>query len=106
MYGVIHADGSGEINLPVEGFSDLYDELLVTDGEHPDVSVEHEDTGWCISAYRNGRIIMSSAQGEGRHMNNVPKERVVQLWKRLIEGDIDSLLKEPWKPGYAEQEGA
>ncbi len=100
MYGVIHTDGSGETNPPMESLSDLYDELLAADDEHPDVSVEHEDTGWCISAYRNGRIIMSSAQGEGRHMSTVPKERVIELWKRLIEGDIDGLLQEPWKPGY------
>jgi len=99
MYGLIHADGSGEVNPPVENLSALYDELLSTDDEHPDVSVEHEETGWCISAYRNGRVTLSSSRGETRHMIGVSKEQVLELWKRLIEGNIDSLLKEAWKPG-------
>jgi hypothetical protein len=30
----------------------------------------------------------------------VPKERVLEMWKRLIDGDIEGFLSEPWKPGY------
>jgi hypothetical protein len=35
-------------------------------------------------------------------MISASKERVLQLWKQLIEGDIDGLLKEPWRPGYGD----
>ncbi len=30
----------------------------------------------------------------------ISKERTLKLWNQLIEGDIDGLLREPWKPGY------
>jgi hypothetical protein len=40
-----------------------------------------------------------SAGGE-RHMKPVPKERVLELWLRLIEGDVEGLLAEPWHSGY------
>jgi len=33
-------------------------------------------------------------------MTNVPKARVLELWMRLIEGDIETLVGEPWLPGY------
>lgn len=88
MYSMIHADGSGEVDTPLESLSELYDELLLTDDEHPDVSVEHEGTGWCISAYRNGRVILISRQGDARHMKGISKKRVIQLSMALIEGDI------------------
>jgi hypothetical protein len=37
------------------------------------------------------------------HMIPVPKERVLELWRRLIGGDIDGLLSEPWRPGYTDK---
>jgi len=46
MFGVIHSDGSGDDNPPLESLSDLYDELLSADPEHGDVTVVHDDTGW------------------------------------------------------------
>jgi len=105
MFNVMHTDGSGEANPPLESFSDLYDELLSADREHGDVSVVHEDSGWCISAHRDGRAVFENLRDRvsPRHMIPVPKERVLQLWRRLIEGDIDGILAEPWKPGYVEQ---
>jgi hypothetical protein len=105
MFGVLHMDASGEDSPPVESLSDLYDELFtsgITDG---DVSVINDDTGWCMSAYRDGTVVFGhlGGQGDDRHMTPVPKERVLELWKRLIDGDIDGLLSEPWKPGYVER---
>lgn len=104
MYGVIHSDGSGETNPPLESFSLLYDELLSADREHGDVSVIHDDTGWSMSAHRDGRLVFEHLENGGeRHMMPVSKVRVLELWERLIDGDIDGLLTEPWKPGYVER---
>lgn len=103
MFGVIHMDGSGEDNPPIESLSNLYDELFSSGIVDGDVSVIHDDSGWGISAYRDGRLVFGNLQDRGAsdcHMIPVPKERVLELWRRLIEGDIDGLLKEPWKPGY------
>lgn len=102
MYGVIHMDGSGENNPPVESLSSLYDELFSSGIVDGDVSVINDNSGWGISAHRDGRVVFEHLGGQGtpRHMIPVSKERVLELWKRLIRGDTDGLLSEPWKPGY------
>lgn len=106
MFSIIHTDGSGESNVPVEKLSELYDELLSADREHGDVAVVHDDSGWTISAHRDHRVVFEHLRRGGeRHMIPVSKERVLELWKLLIKGDIDELLKEPWKPGYIERAG-
>ena len=99
-FSVLHADGSGD-DVGLEGLSDLYDELLTADEEHGDVSVIDDATGWCLSAHRGGQLIFGHLRDGGeRHMFPVAKERVLELWRRLGEGDVEGLLKEPWKPGY------
>lgn len=106
MYGIIHMDGSGEDNPPTQCLSDLYDELFLSGIVDGDVSVIDDNSGWGMSAHRDGRLIFEHLGTRGdtaRHMIPVSKERVLELWKRLIEGDIDGLLKEPWKRGYIEK---
>ncbi|WP_437950331.1 hypothetical protein WME98_05565 [Sorangium sp. So ce296] len=104
MFSIIHTDGSGDENPPLESLSDLYDELASADREHGDVAVIHDDSGWSMSAHRDGRLIFEHlGRGGERHMIAVPKARVLELWKRLIEGDIEGLLAETWKPGYIER---
>jgi len=103
MFGILHTDGSGDNDPPVECLSDLYDELLTADPEHGDVAVIHDESSWCLSAHRDGRVVFSRLSDPGqdvRHMIPVSKDRVIELWKRLIGGDINGLLAEPWKPGY------
>lgn len=103
MFSIIHTDGSGEDNPSLESLSDLYDELLSADREHGDVTVVHEDTGWSMSAHRDGRLVFEHlGKGGERHMMPVSKERVLKLWGKLIEGDIDGILSEPWVLGYTE----
>jgi hypothetical protein len=100
MFGINHLDGSGEDNPPIESLSALYDELRLA-GEHGNVDVINDDLGWCMSAHQDGRLVFEHlAEGGERHMIPVPKERVLDLWKRLIDGNIDSILSEPWQPGY------
>ena len=106
MFGIIHSDGSGEDNPPVESLSGLFDELLTADREHGDVTVVNDDSGWCMSAHRDGRLVFEKLGSGGtaaKHMMPVSKERVLELWGRLIKGEIDILLGEPWKPGYLEE---
>jgi len=108
MFGVIHMDGTGDDNPPVESLSSLYDELFTSGIDDGNVAVINDDSGWCMSAYRDGRIVFGNLkdpqiQNSDCHMIPVPKERVLELWKRLIDGDIDPILQEPWKPGYDER---
>jgi hypothetical protein len=103
MFSVIHMDASGDDDPPVESLSPLFEELHLSGIVDGNVAVIHEDSGWCMSAHRDGRLVFENLGERGtnaRHMIPVPKERVLELWKRLIEGKIDSLLNEPWNPGY------
>ncbi len=99
MFGVIHMDASGDDDPPVESLSDLYDELYHSGIIDGNVAVIHDESGWCMSAYRDGGVLFGrlGTVDEDLRMNSVSKERVLHLWKRLIDGDIDGLLKEPWE---------
>lgn len=104
MFTIRHTFDSWEEDPPIETLSDLYDELASAEQEHGDVSVTHEDSGWCMSAHRGGLLVfcnLGDESLEGRHMVRVPKAQVIEHWKRLISGDIDGLLSEPWRPGYS-----
>ena len=102
MFGVTHMDASGEDDPPLDSLPALFDELALSGIVDGNVAVIHDDTGWCMSAHRDGRLVFEHLGGKGdpRHMIPVPKKRVIELWKRLIDGDIDGLLAEPWRPGY------
>lgn len=102
MHGVLHMDASGEDDLPVEKFPQLYDELFdsgILDGS---VSVINDDNGWCISAHRDGRVVFEHLEegSKPRHMIPVEKEKVIQLWAALIAWDVSILESEPWRDGY------
>ena len=101
MFSIFHLHGTWDENPSLDALSDLYDELQYVDTEYVDVTVVHDDTGWSMSAYQSGRLIFDHlAEGGARHMIPVSKERVLELWRLLAAGDIDTLLKEPWLPGY------
>lgn len=101
MFSVIHMDASGNDDPPLEGLSDLYDELASSGVVDGNVAVIHQDSGWCVSAHRDGRLVFEHLQSGGeRHMLPVGKARTIALWCRLIAGDTDGVLTEPWQTGY------
>ena len=101
MFSVIHWDGSSDANPPVASLPALLDELCIADREHGDVAVVHEDTGWSLSAHRDGRVVFENlSTGGERHMKPVQRDRVLELWRRLIDGDVEGVLGEPWHSGY------
>jgi len=98
---VTHMDATTTRNPPVESLAGLYDELHSSGIFDGDLSVTHQESGWCLSAHRDARLVFEHlGEGGERHMMPVSKERVLELWRQLIQGDIDGLLKEPWLPGY------
>src|SRR4051794_26464659 len=75
-------------------------ELYADDTEHPDVSLTHESE-WSLGAFSNGLLIWENLEsGEPRHMNGVPRQRVLELWLKLAQCRIDEIGEEPWLPGY------
>lgn len=101
MFSVIHMDASGDDDPAVESLTDLYDELESSGIVDGNVAVINQDSGWCLSAHRDGRLVFEHLGDGGEcHMLPVSKARVLELWQRLVAGEIDRLLTEPWIPGY------
>ncbi len=102
-FSITHRLGDGEWDPPLGALEALYDELREhpEDEEHGDVSVGHLESEESLSAYRSGLLVRESmATNETRHMANVPKSKVLDLWRALAQGDIATLDREPWKPGH------
>jgi hypothetical protein len=101
-YHITHRWGDMEDAPPFDSFAALYDELEHEDEEHVSVSLTHESE-WNLGAYRGGHLIwenLETVENEARHMENVPKEKVLELWQKLAQGQIDEINQEPWLPGY------
>ena len=94
--------GDGEDDPPFAALGELYDELFAyDDDEHGDVSVTHLELEVCLVAYRSGLLVREDfAADRSMHMESVPREKVLELWKACAEGDVHRLDSEPWKPGY------
>lgn len=70
------------------------------DDEHPDVSLTHE-SGWCLSAFPSGLLVWEHLdENAPRHMHDVPRETVRRLWLALAVGDLATIEREHWAPGY------
>src|SRR5262249_36014174 len=97
--------GGSEPNPTVERLREILGQLDADDVEHPEVSLTHESE-WCLGAYSGGLLIWENAEAddEPRHMNGVPRERVLELWVKLSFGKVDEIEREPWLPGYEDQE--
>ena len=95
-------DDTGDDDPSKEALSELYDELETSDQEHGDASVTDEDSGWCISAHRDGRVVLVNLleDGGGRFMHPVEKNEVLELWRMLADGEIEKLLSQEWRDGY------
>jgi hypothetical protein len=92
--------GSAEREPTRDRMYEVLQELDVVDEEHPDTSLTHESE-WCLSAFPSGLLVWENLEeGEPRHMTNVSRERVLQLWTMLSEGRVSEIESEPWMPGY------
>jgi hypothetical protein len=91
-----------ETNPSVGRLRELLQSLDIDDEEHPDVALKHE-TEWCLSAFPSGLLIWENVEAEEsnpRHMPCVPREKVLDLWVKLAQGDVAAVEAEPWLRGY------
>ncbi len=101
-YHVNRRWGAADDDPSVEQMREALAELDVEDIEHPDVALIHE-SGWCLGAYPSGLLIwenLADDAGQPRHMREVARERVLELWQRLSRGELSAIESEPWKAGY------
>ena len=99
-YVVTSRWGVDDQDAPLGRMRAVLDELGAPDREHGSASLKHESE-WCLSAYEGGKLVWQNVEeGNARHMNAVPLEKVVRLWLSLAEGDIIAVDAEPWLDGY------
>ena len=100
-FSIVHRDGGFEDEASVNMFSSLYDERFIEDDEHISVSVGHESE-WYLSLYPDGTLIWENVADridQPRHMKNMPKEKVIDLWTKLANGEIEAFNRESWLIG-------
>lgn len=86
---------------PVERLKSLLDELENEDEEpFVDALVTHE-SGWELAANHAGRLLWRKGD-DVRHMLDVPREKVLDLWAKLAAGEINAVEAEPWIDGIGE----
>jgi hypothetical protein len=92
-----HPDASAQV---IEAALAELDEPV--DPEHPDVSLTHESE-WSLGAFPSGLVIWENVAdpiARPRHMRDVPRDKLRQLWAALAAGDVERVDREPWQPGY------
>ncbi|MCP4601045.1 MAG: hypothetical protein GY847_11055 [Proteobacteria bacterium] len=101
VFDVVDRWGTEESNVSVERMRELLASLDIEDEEHPDVSLTHESE-WCLSAFPGGLLVWENVETgtDPKHMRNVLREKVLELWTKLAQGDIDAVSSEPWLDGY------
>jgi hypothetical protein len=107
-YGVRHIHGSSDDTPELDRLGDLYDELQEADEEYFDVSVTHEESGYVITAYESGYVLLDNMAAidkpvEYMHIDGVTREQVIDMWRTLATGNIKSILALPWRPGRPER---
>lgn len=89
-----------ESNPPLDRLPLLLDELDQDDPEHPDVAVSHE-SGWTLSAFPNGLVVWENVEDDDpRHLQAVPRDRLLMLFRAIAEGNVEVIEKEAWVHGY------
>lgn len=71
------------------------------DKDHPDVSLIHDPSGWSISVFPSGIVVMDNLDAKDRppaYLKDLKRDEILQLWIELSEGRIDALRARPWHP--------
>jgi len=71
------------------------------DAEHPDVSLTHESE-WCLSIFPGGLVVWENVEldVEPRHLEGLTRSKVEALWTLLSMGDVSTIERDAWRPGY------
>lgn len=92
--------GGDEREASLERMREVLNELDAEDPEHPCVSLTHESE-WSLGAFQGGALVWENLEdGEPRHMADVSRERVLELWQALASGRLKMIEAESWLPGY------
>lgn len=104
-YYIVDRMGGGsreDENPSVARMVEHLDSLDPNDDEHPCVSLVHRESGWGIEVFASGLLILenTSIRDSERHLRAAGRDKVLALWQALALGDIQTVMAEPWAPGY------
>lgn len=98
---VTHPFGDSNDIFDLSELEKLYEEKDLGDGEH--FGVDLANNGWVLGLYPSNILVWENLEDEKskpKHLNNVTKEKVLELWKKLFLGKIEEIEKEPWEDEY------
>jgi len=71
------------------------------DEEHGSVRLVHRESRWGLEYFGDRLILENTTIADShRHLVGVSPGNAFTLWQTLSRGDIDEVMREPWKPGY------
>lgn len=95
-YVVTTRDGVSWTNPDTARFIDALSQLDDPLGDQPAVSLTHH-SGWSLTAFPTGRLILLQADQPPRHLRGAARELVAGLWASLAVGDLDTIEAQPWR---------
>jgi hypothetical protein len=100
---VYHRSGASESDPPLTSLPALLDEIETpAEGRlQRSISLVHESE-WALEVRRDGHVTFENVERvkAARHMTNVPRTKILEMLESLARGDLASLERESWKPGY------
>lgn len=103
LYHTTDAEGISLLNPDSEAMRAVLDQLdapETEEAEHPDVSLVHDASAWSLSAFPNGTVLFENLNDDDeapRYLSQVSRHDALQMWLKLARGEIENLLKLPWK---------
>lgn len=100
IYHTTDLDGETELNPDVKTMRAVLASLRHSgDADFPDVSLVH-GSGWAITVNNHWVAILERSPDDGTppkvlRLNSL--DEALALWNRLAQGDVETLLAEPWQ---------
>lgn len=98
---VTYPFGDSEEISDISELEKLYAAKDGGDDEHFGVDLVNEN--WVLMLNSRNTLIWENLADEKikpKHLKNVGKDKVIELWGKLFHGKIDEINFEPWSDGY------
>lgn len=104
-YQIVDGFGDGIDNPSVEQMRKFLDRLDINDKEHSEVWLTHNQTSWTLSCFPSSKVVFYRISDEfeyqPRHLINVSRDKMLELWQKLANGQLVDLEKELWMIGHS-----
>jgi len=102
-YQIVDGFGDGIDNPSIEQMRQFLQRLNIDDEEHNEVWLTHDQTSWTLSCFPSSKVVFYRISDEyeykPRHLENISRDKMLELWQKLANGQFEDLEKESWKFG-------